>query len=212
LRVLAEAPVFRAALSFLVIGGARAAATRPVLAQQPAASATDSAAASEPDSLQLVFEREVFNYPQYERRNPFQPFTGVEVSGPRFEDVVLLGVVIQPNPQESVAVLGARPPGSTSDQPPTQTYRLRAGESLGNMRVIDIREREVLLEVGDFGVNETRRLTLRRPPPAPPFADSVPSGRREVAREPRPRDVDRRHARSLRRRAFPESWSRPGSG
>lgn len=170
MRLAVEAPLWTA-FSLLAMG-TMAAAPGPVGAQQPADSVTDTAAASEADSLQLVFEREVFNYPQYERRNPFQPLTGSDVSGPRFEDMVLLGVVLQPNPQESVAVLGARPPGATSDEPPSRTYRVRVGESLGNMRMIEIGQREVLFEVGDFGVSETRSLSLRRPPPAssvPPF-------------------------------------------
>jgi hypothetical protein len=118
------------------------------------------------DSVQLIFEREVFTYPTFERRDPFRPLTGDESSGgPRFEDLVLLGVVLSPNARASVAVIGARPPGATSDQAPTRTFRLRPGESIGNVRVIDVRRREIVVEVADFGARDTRTLSLRRPLP-----------------------------------------------
>lgn len=129
------------------------------------------------DSLQLVFEREVFNYPMFERRNPFQPQTGDDSLGPRFEDLVLLGVVIDPDPTRSIAVIGARPPGATSEQAATRAFRLRRGDIVGNARVIDIQRRQVLMEVNDFGLSETRMLDLSRepPPPALPAAPADPA-------------------------------------
>ena len=105
------------------------------------------------DSIQLVFEREVFTYPSFERRNPFRPLTGEEDLGPRFEDMILLGVVLSPRSEASIAVLGARPPGATGDQPPSRIFRLRSGESLGNVRVLEIRRREVVFAVEDFGIS-----------------------------------------------------------
>ena len=127
------------------------------------------------DSIQLVFEREVFTYPSFERRNPFRPLTGEEDLGPRFEDMILLGVVLSVRSEASIAVLGARPPGATGDQPPSRIFRLRSGESLGNVRVLEIRRREVVFAVEDFGITETRMLTIVRaaPPPMPP-PDEIP--------------------------------------
>ena len=46
-------------------------------------SADSSATASQSENL--VFEREVFNYPRYERRNPFAPLLSGDEAGPRFE-------------------------------------------------------------------------------------------------------------------------------
>ena len=71
------------------------------------------------DRVQPVFEREVFSYPSFERRNPFRALTGDDL-GPRFEDMVLMGVVLSPRPETSIAVLGARPPGSANDQAATR--------------------------------------------------------------------------------------------
>lgn len=120
------------------------------------------------DSVRLVFEREVFTYPMFERRNPFRPQTGDDALGPRFEDLVLLGVIIDPDPTRSIAVVGARPPGATSEQAATRTFRLRRGQAVGNARLIDIQRRQVLMEVDDFGQRETRVLDLiRQPPPLP---------------------------------------------
>lgn len=186
--------VRRASLLSLGFGGWLALAGAAHAQSAAQTESGDTASTASADSLQLVFEREVFTYPEYQRRNPFAPLTGDEVSGPRFEDVVLVGVVVKPDPRESVAVIGARPPGSTSDQVPTRTYRLRAGESLGNMRVIDIDQGEALIEVADFGVAETRRLPLWRPPARPippPFSGrTMPRDSTEVAPPPAPAPTD----------------------
>ena len=135
-----------------------------------------SDAAVPTDSIQLVFEREVFTYPSFERRDPFRSLADDDDLGPRFEDMVLLGVILAPRPERSVAVLGARPPRSTSDQPATRMFRLRSGERVGNVRVIEIREGEVMVAVEDFGIVDTRMLTMPDPqvgsPERPPEDDT----------------------------------------
>ena len=158
----------------LIVGLTGSSIASSVRAQEPADTGTDEGGASTPDSIQLAFDREVFAYPSFERRNPFRPLTGEEDLGPRFEDIVLLGVVLAPRAEASIAVLGARPPGSTRDQPPTRVFRVRSGESLGNVRVLEIRRREVLFIVEGFGISDTRTLTMRRPelPPMPPAGES----------------------------------------
>ena len=42
------------------------------------------------DSLALAFEREVFTYPQFSRRNSFKTQVSAEGGGPRFESLLLL--------------------------------------------------------------------------------------------------------------------------
>ena len=118
------------------------------------------------DRVQLVLEREVFSYPSFERRNPFRALTGDDL-GPRFEDMVLMGVVLSPRPENSIAVLGARPPGSANDQAATRLFRVRSGETVGNVRVIEIRQREVVFAVEDFGIVETRMLSMPTTGPVP---------------------------------------------
>ena len=58
-----------------------------------------------PQSTDLVFEREVFQYPSFQRRNPFRTLVSGE-QGPRFEQLRLMGVLHAADPTASVAVLG----------------------------------------------------------------------------------------------------------
>jgi len=123
-----------------------------------------------PDSAELVFEREVFSYPQFERRNPFVPLVGSAEGGPRFEDLILLGVVLSPNPDASVALFGSRGELQAVAQDPRQaqeqlprTYRVRRGDVLGNVRVLEIQRTRVVVEVNEFGLTEQRVMELQRP-------------------------------------------------
>lgn len=104
-----------------------------------------------PGETELVFEREVFEYPSFERRNPFQPLLAT-TEGPRFEQMRLRGIVVSDDPSRSVAVIGTNPAG------PAQ--RLRPGETWGNVRVLEVRRTEVLVEVEEFGLTEQHVMTL----------------------------------------------------
>ena len=115
----------------------------------------------DPDTVQLVFEREVFNYPSHVRRNPFRPLTGVSDAGPRFEELRLLGVIVSSEPGGSVALVGVA--GTT--EPGAATQRLRVGQTLGNIRVLEIRPREMDVEVEEFGLRERVTMRLQRTAP-----------------------------------------------
>jgi hypothetical protein len=112
------------------------------------------------DTVQLVFDREVFSYPSHARRNPFRPLTGAADAGPRFEELWLMGTMVDSAPGASVALMG-RIGGTTA----SATYRLRVGERLGNIRVIEIRTREVVVEVEEFGMRERHTMEQRRTAP-----------------------------------------------
>ena len=58
------------------------------------------------DTTELSFEREVFSYPQYARRNPFAPLLSAEGGGPRFERLILLGILYAPDGENSLALFG----------------------------------------------------------------------------------------------------------
>ncbi len=143
-------------LALLVLAG-------PAEAQQPRPGGSAGAQAAPADTVELIFEREVFEYPTFQRRNPFRPLTGDD-AGPRFEELALLGVILSGDGVGSVALLGPR--GTTAARGATaRTWRVRQGDSLGNVRVVAIRQREILVEVDEFGVRETRVLELRRTEP-----------------------------------------------
>ncbi|MFC1791610.1 hypothetical protein ACFL0I_03995, partial [Gemmatimonadota bacterium] len=82
----------------------------------PAASAAQetpppTVQAQAPDTSALVFDREVFSYPRLERRDPFAPLLSGDQSGPRFEEIKLIGVIFNPNPDLSLALFGPRSGG-----------------------------------------------------------------------------------------------------
>jgi hypothetical protein len=149
------------------------------LAAEPASAQANPA---QQDTVRLVLEREVFSYPTFQRRNPFRPLTGRD-EGPRFEDLVLLGVIQTADPGSSVALLGVRGGGDGG-----QTYRVRVGERLGNSRIVEIRRQEVVASVEEFGVSENRILRLRRtePQPGAPSDDegTQPAGSEDTNADP----------------------------
>jgi len=117
-----------------------------------------------PDTTDLVFEREVFFYPQYERRNPFMSLLSGMEGGPRFEEIRLIGVIYSPNPDRSVALFGPRAgQGDAAQQTARRTYRARRGEQLGNVRILEIQQTRVVVEVEEFGLTEQHIMELQRP-------------------------------------------------
>lgn len=156
-----------------------------------------------PDTTELVFDREVFNYPAFQRRNPFDPLVDDDEAGPRFEDLTLLGIIYSPDPDFSVALIAE---GVSYDEQGTlqvqqgrggveveeqegeaqateeeqegeaeaptardirgtgyRTYRVKAGEVIGNTRILEIQRMRVIVEVEEFGLTERRELRLRTP-------------------------------------------------
>jgi len=114
-----------------------------------------------PDSVDLVFEREVFFYPRYERRNPFAPLLSGDESGPRFEEIQLIGIIYSSNPDLSVASFGPRP--GQEGGAAVQSYRVRRGDTLGNVRILEIQQKRVVVQVEEFGMTEQRIMELKRP-------------------------------------------------
>ncbi len=117
-------------------------------------------------SLDLVFEREAFVYPRYERRNPFLPLVAGDQFGPRFEEIKLIGIIHSPDPDRSVVMFGTRT-GQEQGQGETglaiQSFRVRRGDTLGNVRILEIHETRVVVLVEEFGLTEQRVLELPRP-------------------------------------------------
>lgn len=133
----------------------------------------DAPAQSPGDSLTLAFEREVFVYPEYFRRNPFKSLLGGE-EGPRFEALVLFGLLTSPFAGESIALIGEGTrtvipaslgvPETITLEVTGRTYRMREGEIVGNgnVTVRTIAVDQVIVEVAEFGRVETRIMLLPR--------------------------------------------------
>lgn len=99
-----------------------------------------------------VYHREVFSYDRGGRPDPFRSLLGSADLAIRIEDLVLRGVVYNPNaPASSVAVFGES--GST------RRFRAKAGDRIGGIRVLVIRPKSVDVSIEELGV--TRRETLQ---------------------------------------------------
>ena len=128
---------------------------------------TGPAAAPErerPDSVQLRAEREVFEYPAFQRRNPFKALTGDE-GGPRFEQMKLTGIIHSAEAGRSVATLTAGGGSQMTESGTRQgtrgrSSRLRVGERWGNVRIVAIRPDRILVDVEEFGLAERREMLL----------------------------------------------------
>ena len=102
--------------------------------------------------IQLVFEREVFQYPVENRRDPFKSLSDEEHMGPLFDDLTLRMIIHSPRPGQSVALLadGAK-----------KVYRLRKGDIIGNATVLDIEPTRVHFAVEDYGNRRQEMLELK---------------------------------------------------
>lgn len=146
----------------IVLAAAALAAAAPAAAQEPPP-------AQPPPPTELVFEREVFAYPAFTRRNPFRPLTGSNQGGPRFESLRVLGIIHSSDPSHSTAMLGTSTvevsaDGTSVNVAPGQSWYLKVGQSIGNIRVVEIRPDQVVVEVEEFGLTErkTMQLQIRR--------------------------------------------------
>jgi hypothetical protein len=113
---------------------------------------------------ELVFEREVFQYPSFERRNPFMPLVAAD-QGPRFDQLRLMGIIHSDDPTLSVAVLGTSmvstsEDGSTVSVGKGKAWYLKVGQSVGNVRIIEIRTDQVVVEVAEYGLTEQKIMQL----------------------------------------------------
>lgn len=93
------------------------------------------------DAEALPWERDRFEYEAGDMRNPFLPPRREVPQGPRFHELVLLGVVLASDAEHGVALLRA---GGTPGSP---TYRVQPGEELGEARVLAVRRDRVIVAV-----------------------------------------------------------------
>lgn len=100
-----------------------------------------------------IFEREVYDYPAGDRRDPFRALNTGERIGPNFDDLRLTGVLYNPA-VASVATL--------TDQKTRRRYRVREGDRVGEANVLEIRPREVVFLITSYGVSRREVLRVKR--------------------------------------------------
>jgi hypothetical protein len=133
------------------------------MARPDSAARTDVAAApvdqaAWADSVQKAKEtemyRETFAY-SGSIRDPFNSLLNMAKAGPEVADLQLVGIYQNMRtPSGSVAVFREKEGG--------KRHKLRAGDQLGRSRVVQIRERDVVFMVEDFGFERQETLSLRK--------------------------------------------------
>lgn len=129
------------ALVFTVALAAGAGAQSPA----PADARTDSAG-------QMVLNREVFDYNAAGRRDPFLSLMTTSELKPLFADLRLVGVLTDISGRNSVAIL--------RDVTSKEQYRVKAGQTLGRMRVTRIQPKSVVFTIEEFGFSRQETLVM----------------------------------------------------
>lgn len=119
---------------------------------------TAAAEAARADSLKEAADRrvvrEVFAYGGG-TRDPFASAIKRKTVGPELVDLTLVGVLEDPRaPSRSVATFRDKRTG--------KRHSVRQGDQLGRNRVLQIRDKDVVFSVFDFGVERRETLTLRK--------------------------------------------------
>lgn len=109
----------------------------------------DSASVSGP-----MAQRETFAYTGGSR-DPFESLLDLATSGPELPDLTLIGIYMDlAYNSNSVALLRDR----TNDR----RFKLRVGDQLGRLKVAQIRQKDVVFIVEDFGFERQETLSLTK--------------------------------------------------
>ncbi len=104
-------------------------------------------------TVPITYMREVYNY-QGAPRDPFASLNSA-AAATTFADLRLVSVLYDARGGRSVAVV--------RDRSHPTPLRLRRGDTVGRLRVIQIRPYEVVFQVEEFGFERQEVLTLQRP-------------------------------------------------
>jgi hypothetical protein len=120
--------------------------------------ALDAADAATADSLRKAREievmRETFAYAGG-TRDPFASLINAASAGPEIGELELVGVYQNlRSHSNSVVVL--------REKVSTKRYKLRVGDQVGRARLVQIRPRDAVFTVQDFGYERTETLSLRK--------------------------------------------------
>ena len=94
--------------------------------------------------------REVYSYGGVGRRDPFYSLILTDELRPLLSDLRLVGILYAPGGRRAVAVM--------RDLQTNAQYRVQNGQSLGRMRVTQIRPKAVLFTIEEFGLSRQDSL------------------------------------------------------
>jgi hypothetical protein len=145
------------------VAEAPAAAVPPTTAAAPSAARTDSSSSPAPDAAaddsvrkakDLEMSRETFAY-SGAARDPFNSLLNMAKNGPELADLQLVGIYQNlRTPAANIAVFREKDGG--------KRHKLRAGDQVGRSRLVQIRERDVVFTIEDFGFERQETLSLRK--------------------------------------------------
>jgi hypothetical protein len=150
------APAPAAALADSATHGPTAAAPVTPAATAPVAAPNDSTlwADSVQKAKEIEMSRETFSYGGA-ARDPFSSLFNLAKNGPELADLQLVGIYQNlRSPSSSVAVFREKNGG--------KRHKLRAGDQVGRSRLVQIRDRDVVFTIEDFGFERQETLSLRK--------------------------------------------------
>ncbi len=100
----------------------------------------------------LNIEREVFSYRASGRRDPYESLMANGDLRPLVSELRLTAVAFDPVGNNSVAIL--------RDVITQAQYRVRVGQSLGRLRIANIRQKAVIFSINEFGFSRQDTLPL----------------------------------------------------
>ena len=107
----------------------------------------------------VEYRREVFHY-SGGSRDPFLTLISSSDVRPTINDLRLVAVIYDPRYGRSVAVV--------REEPGDIIHRLKRGDTVGRLHVLQIREYEVVFQIEEFGFERQEVLTLQRQAEANP--------------------------------------------
>ena len=126
-------------------------------AQSPAVVASNDSivwADSVRKAKEIEMSRETFSYGGA-ARDPFNSLLNMAKNGPELSDLQLVGIYQNlRTPSSSVAVFREKAGG--------KRHKLRAGDQVGRSRLVQIRDRDVVFTIEDFGFERQETLSLRK--------------------------------------------------
>ncbi len=131
--------------------GARPAAARP--GARPMMRRDTSLVGIDTTGGKVEYRREVFHYGGGSR-DPFQTLITASGVGPSVNDLRLVSVTYDPVYGRSVAIV--------RETKSTKIFRLHRGDMVGRLRVLQIRQYEVVFQIEEFGFERQVVMTLQR--------------------------------------------------
>ena len=131
-----------------------ATAAAPASASMAPAGLDSAAADSAQKGNEMDMSRETFAY-SGAARDPFNSLLNMAKTGPELADLQLVGIYQNLRaPTASIAVFREKDGG--------KRHKLRAGDQVGRSRLVQIRERDVVFMIEDFGFERQETLSLRK--------------------------------------------------